>query len=218
MPGCVHNLELAWENHLLARFLKRLASFSRLIVIDRRGGGLSDRLSPEDPPSDARRPLGQAKGYEPRRPAQCVAEAAVCRTSYPPLGWSRSSPASKLTRCLTRRLSCSNDPALFIHGDAHVSPDDHLPEDFSCDDFMAALDVVDTPDDVDLPTDWDGCVLVATMPVTEIAATVSKLEQAGIQAHSELPEGEEIGRGETGSVFVPFADLGRAREVLRLKA
>ena len=98
-----------------------------------------------------------------------------------------------------------------------MGSDDRLPDEFSFDDFLAALDQVDAPDDVDLPTDWDGCVLVATLPVTEIAATVSKLEQAGIQAHSELPEGDEIGRGETGSVFVPFADLGRARELLRLE-
>ena len=99
-----------------------------------------------------------------------------------------------------------------------MGPNDRLPEDFSFDDFMAALDQLDAPEDVDLPTDRDGCVLVATMPVTEIAAAVSKLERAGVQAHYELPEGEEIGRGETGSVFVPFADLSRAREVLRLKA
>ena len=103
-------------------------------------------------------------------------------------------------------------------GELNLDPNDHLPEDFSFDDFMAALDHIDATEDVDLPTDWDGCVLVATLPVTEISATVSKLEQAGIRAHSELPEGEEIGRGETGSVFVPFADLGRAREVLRLEA
>src|SRR5204863_2783795 len=32
------------------RFLRRLASFSRLIVMDRRGTGLSDRLSPEHLP------------------------------------------------------------------------------------------------------------------------------------------------------------------------
>lgn len=115
-------------------------------------------------------------------------------------------------------MSCGIDPAVLVDGDAHVSPDDQLPEDFAFDDFLAALDRVDAPDDVDLPTDRDGCVLVAAMPVTEIAAAVSKLEQAGIQAHSELPEGDEIGRGDTGSVFVPFADLGRAREVLRLEA
>lgn len=39
-----------WDNPLMARFLKRLASFSRLIMIDRRGMGLSDRLSPDDLP------------------------------------------------------------------------------------------------------------------------------------------------------------------------
>ena len=33
------------------RFLRELSSFSRLIIIDRRGSGLSDRLSPEDAPS-----------------------------------------------------------------------------------------------------------------------------------------------------------------------
>lgn len=98
-----------------------------------------------------------------------------------------------------------------------MGPNDDLPEGFGFDDFMAALDRVDAPEDVDLPADWDGCVLVATMPVTDVAAAVSKLEQAGVQAHSEMPESEEIGRGETGSVFVPFADLGRAREVLRLE-
>lgn len=53
--------------------------------------------------------------------------------------------------------------------------------------------------------------------MTEVAAAVSKLEQAGIQARHELPEDEEIGRGETGSVSAPFADLSRAREVHRLE-
>jgi pimeloyl-ACP methyl ester carboxylesterase len=50
MPGFINNLEVVWDNPLMARFLKRLASFSRLIMIDRRGMGLSDRLSPEDLP------------------------------------------------------------------------------------------------------------------------------------------------------------------------
>jgi hypothetical protein len=56
------------------------------------------------------------------------------------------------------------------------------------------------------------------MPVTEVASAVLKLQKGGVQAHTELPEGEEIGRGETGSVFVPFADLGRARTILRLQS
>jgi pimeloyl-ACP methyl ester carboxylesterase/class 3 adenylate cyclase len=41
--GWVSNLEYAWENQDYARFLKRLASFSRLIRFDKRGTGLSDR-------------------------------------------------------------------------------------------------------------------------------------------------------------------------------
>lgn len=98
-----------------------------------------------------------------------------------------------------------------------MSRDDDLPDDFSFDDFLAALDQIDAPDDVDLPTDWDGCVLVARSPVTEVSAAVSKLEDAGIQAHTELPAGEEVDRGETGAVFVPFADLRRARRVLGLE-
>jgi pimeloyl-ACP methyl ester carboxylesterase len=50
VPGFASNLELNWDNPRYARFLRRLASFSRLVVIDRRGTGLSDRLSPGDLP------------------------------------------------------------------------------------------------------------------------------------------------------------------------
>lgn len=45
-----NNLDIAWENPLYERFLRRLSSFARVIVIDRRGTGLSDRYSPEDLP------------------------------------------------------------------------------------------------------------------------------------------------------------------------
>ncbi len=44
IPGWVSHVELAWEEPNLARFLARLASFSRLIVFDKRGTGLSDRV------------------------------------------------------------------------------------------------------------------------------------------------------------------------------
>lgn len=37
------NFRWAWEEPRFARFLERLASFSRLIVFDKRGTGLSDR-------------------------------------------------------------------------------------------------------------------------------------------------------------------------------
>jgi pimeloyl-ACP methyl ester carboxylesterase len=45
-----NNLDVAWENPLYERFLRRLSSLGRLIVIDRRGTGVSDRYSPGDLP------------------------------------------------------------------------------------------------------------------------------------------------------------------------
>lgn len=45
VPGVITNVELAWEEPAWASFLERLASFSRLILFDRRGVGLSDRVS-----------------------------------------------------------------------------------------------------------------------------------------------------------------------------
>jgi pimeloyl-ACP methyl ester carboxylesterase len=44
VPGWVSNLEISWDDPSYARFLDRLASFSRLIVFDKRGTGLSDRV------------------------------------------------------------------------------------------------------------------------------------------------------------------------------
>jgi pimeloyl-ACP methyl ester carboxylesterase len=43
--GWVSNIEVFWEEPTLARFLARLASFSRLILFDKRGTGLSDRVT-----------------------------------------------------------------------------------------------------------------------------------------------------------------------------
>jgi pimeloyl-ACP methyl ester carboxylesterase len=45
VPGWVSHVEAWWELPLTARFLRRLASFSRLIVFDKRGTGASDRLA-----------------------------------------------------------------------------------------------------------------------------------------------------------------------------
>jgi pimeloyl-ACP methyl ester carboxylesterase len=39
----IWNLELQWENPLCVRFLERLSAFSRLLLFDKRGNGLSDR-------------------------------------------------------------------------------------------------------------------------------------------------------------------------------
>jgi class 3 adenylate cyclase len=46
IPGWLSNLDLFWEEPRVARFLLSLASFLRVIVIDRRGTGLSDRVAP----------------------------------------------------------------------------------------------------------------------------------------------------------------------------
>jgi pimeloyl-ACP methyl ester carboxylesterase len=51
VAGFVSNLELAWEEPLLARYLSRLTRFSRLIMFDKRGTGLSDRVPRNELPS-----------------------------------------------------------------------------------------------------------------------------------------------------------------------
>src|SRR2546421_6161374 len=43
--GWVSNLETLWDQPALARFNRRLASFSRLIIFDKRDTGLSDRVA-----------------------------------------------------------------------------------------------------------------------------------------------------------------------------
>ncbi len=45
VPGWVSNIEVYWEEPTLARFLRRLSSFSRLILFDKRGTGLSDGVT-----------------------------------------------------------------------------------------------------------------------------------------------------------------------------
>jgi class 3 adenylate cyclase len=45
VPGWVSQLDLYWEEPSVARFFRSLASFSRLILFDRRGLGLSDRVT-----------------------------------------------------------------------------------------------------------------------------------------------------------------------------
>ena len=53
VPGFVSHVEVAWEEPRLARFLTRLAAFSRLIVFDKRGTGMSDPV-PGPPSMDER--------------------------------------------------------------------------------------------------------------------------------------------------------------------
>ena len=42
MNGLTEHIDVQWEHPLMVRFLERLASFSRLIMFDRRGAGASE--------------------------------------------------------------------------------------------------------------------------------------------------------------------------------
>ena len=51
VPELVSNVEMAWEEPLQTSFLQGLASFSRLILFDKRGTGLSDPVPVDRPPT-----------------------------------------------------------------------------------------------------------------------------------------------------------------------
>jgi pimeloyl-ACP methyl ester carboxylesterase len=51
VPGWVSNIEVSWDEPHMAAYLNRLASFSRLIMFDKRGTGLSDRVAASDMPT-----------------------------------------------------------------------------------------------------------------------------------------------------------------------
>ncbi|HEY7652047.1 MAG TPA: alpha/beta fold hydrolase, partial [Methylomirabilota bacterium] len=51
VPGWVSNVECFWEEPRVARFLRQLASIGRLILFDKRGTGLSDRVPPNALPT-----------------------------------------------------------------------------------------------------------------------------------------------------------------------
>jgi class 3 adenylate cyclase len=77
VPGLASHLELFWEEPAYSRFLHRLASFSRLVLMDRLGTGLSDRLPPN-----------QAAIYEQRMDDIRAVMDAVGSERAALLGWS----------------------------------------------------------------------------------------------------------------------------------
>jgi pimeloyl-ACP methyl ester carboxylesterase len=50
VPGFISNLDVLWELPEYDRLVRRLSSFSRLILFDKRGTGLSDRFDSTQPP------------------------------------------------------------------------------------------------------------------------------------------------------------------------
>ena len=76
------NIVWAWEQPLFASFCRRLASFSRLILLDKRGTGLSDR--PRELPTleermdDIRAVLDEADSEQAALVGASSAPTAVC--------------------------------------------------------------------------------------------------------------------------------------------
>ncbi len=86
-PGFVSHLEYNWELPAYARFLERLASFSRLIMFDKRGTGLSDRVSDNELPTlehrmDDVRAVMDAVGRR-AQPCSVCRKVARCARSLP---------------------------------------------------------------------------------------------------------------------------------------
>jgi class 3 adenylate cyclase/alpha-beta hydrolase superfamily lysophospholipase len=52
LPGIISHVEHVWDDPGMANFLERLASFARVILMDRRGSGLSDPLDGSHPLED----------------------------------------------------------------------------------------------------------------------------------------------------------------------
>jgi class 3 adenylate cyclase/pimeloyl-ACP methyl ester carboxylesterase len=51
IPGWVSHLELQWEHPAMRHFIERLSGFARVILMDKRGTGLSDRVAVSDLPT-----------------------------------------------------------------------------------------------------------------------------------------------------------------------
>ncbi len=51
VPGWVSNVELMWDDPVLASILRRLSTFSRVILFDKRGTGMSDPVPESDLPA-----------------------------------------------------------------------------------------------------------------------------------------------------------------------
>ena len=111
VPGSVTHLEVLWDEPRVARFLSRLAAFARLILMDPRGLGLSDRLTEvptlEERVADLRAVLDAAQsdrawlfGSSDTGPA-CIAAAVehpervaglILMGTYAKGGWSEDYP------------------------------------------------------------------------------------------------------------------------------
>jgi pimeloyl-ACP methyl ester carboxylesterase len=85
VPGWISNIELFWDDPSSARFHESLAQFCRLILFDKRGTGLSDRV-PDIPSLETRmddvRAVMDAAGSE-RAALFGYSEGGPCASSSP---------------------------------------------------------------------------------------------------------------------------------------
>ena len=73
VPGFISNLEAWWDEPEWAHLRSRLAGFSRLILFDKRGTGLSDELAE----------LGVAAVAKSHRPGQIGREVGAAAANLP---------------------------------------------------------------------------------------------------------------------------------------
>jgi pimeloyl-ACP methyl ester carboxylesterase len=109
VPGWITHLELAWEDPLEAAFLRRLASFLRLILFDKRGTGLSDRVPVNELPileerMDDVRAVMDAAGSE-RAALLGVSEGGPLSSLFAATYPERTEPLRRRSRCLTPLLA-----------------------------------------------------------------------------------------------------------------
>jgi pimeloyl-ACP methyl ester carboxylesterase/class 3 adenylate cyclase len=110
VPGWVSHIEYAWEEPSLAPFLERMARFSRLILLDRRGTGLSD-------------PVDRLPTLEERMDdVRAVMDAAGSQRAFL-FGISESGPMCTLLAATyperTAGLILCNTFARFVYADDH---------------------------------------------------------------------------------------------------
>lgn len=86
--GWISHLEYAWELPSFAHFIERLASFCRVIWLDKQGTGLSDRVAINDLPTLEQR-MDDLRARLWMRPAR---NAPRCSASPRGARWRRSSP------------------------------------------------------------------------------------------------------------------------------
>jgi hypothetical protein len=85
--GFATHIELQWESPAFAQFFDRISSFSRLIIFDKRGTGLSDRVADDALPTlETRMDDLRPSWTRPVRiapPCSGCRKAAICRSCLP---------------------------------------------------------------------------------------------------------------------------------------